>query len=461
MIQTLEELDTKVQTSFSSFRQSSRTSAFSSADRSSTKQMVKDDDENAKAHARDILTLSNHGDDDLLSTCDVTTTEGKLTKEEEQAIGSPNVENPTSVPIRKNYSMSTRGISKERPMGVDGLPVRPSVAPGAVAVAGMGSARVEAARSPSVTVVVGSRSMVAPRAPSPDSYSIQGSLSVSDVASIHSSSYKQTQEREPKSPHNDTHHVELGEPIVAELAPAERDVESRIEAKLQKEMEKRLQEELNQRLQEERQNQIFVEAVELVDPIDDGEAQSSSHQQETKWFGMSRKSCIYLIAILLVAILVGVIVGVVVGKSSSSSSSKKNTNDLPRQNKTTMAPTSPTSAPTMPSRLQILVDMIGSTISSTPTLLTTFGTNQNQALTWLAYNDPANLNLTTTPDYILVERYVMAYLYFSAGGKNWQYQYNYFSMQSICFWNLVNAPPPSVGIICNGTDRVTDLLMGK
>jgi hypothetical protein len=47
-------------------------------------------------------------------------------------------------------------------------------------------------------------------------------------------------------------------------------------------------------------------------------------------------------------------------------------------------------------------------------LLTNPGTREYEALQWLANSDPANLPLETTAIRILVERYTVALLYFTA-----------------------------------------------
>jgi hypothetical protein len=69
------------------------------------------------------------------------------------------------------------------------------------------------------------------------------------------------------------------------------------------------------------------------------------------------------------------------------------------------------------------------------------------ALRWLASNDPAVLDLDSMPIVILVERYVLAVLYFATsteGGLN--------GLKSVCEWT---------GVLCNGDDLIVALLLGK
>jgi hypothetical protein len=111
----------------------------------------------------------------------------------------------------------------------------------------------------------------------------------------------------------------------------------------------------------------------------------------------------------------------------------------------TRAPTpvptrAPTPSPTLaltPSRLQILLNRIGTTLATggDKSLLTDPDTHEYEALQWLANSDPANLSVQTTAKRILVERYTLALLYFSTGGTSWGNQYNFLSADTVCDWN--------------------------
>jgi hypothetical protein len=79
---------------------------------------------------------------------------------------------------------------------------------------------------------------------------------------------------------------------------------------------------------------------------------------------------------------------------------------------------------------------------------------QFQALRWLANNDPAVLDLNSTPTAILVERYVLAVLYFSTSAEGGLTNApNLLSpSSSVCEWK---------GVSCNGGDLVVGLVLGK
>jgi hypothetical protein len=62
------------------------------------------------------------------------------------------------------------------------------------------------------------------------------------------------------------------------------------------------------------------------------------------------------------------------------------------------------------------------------------------------------LDLYSTPTVILVERYVLAVLYFATSGERWTKQWNLLSATSVCQWN---------GVACNGDDLVSSLDLGK
>jgi hypothetical protein len=88
---------------------------------------------------------------------------------------------------------------------------------------------------------------------------------------------------------------------------------------------------------------------------------------------------------------------------------------------------------------------------------------QFRALHWLADDDPAVLDLYSTPIRILVERYVLVVLYFATLGENWVSQLNFLSVSSVCEWN--NGEPQSSvrrrGVYCNEYDLVAFLYLGK
>ena len=91
-------------------------------------------------------------------------------------------------------------------------------------------------------------------------------------------------------------------------------------------------------------------------------------------------------------------------------------------------------------------------------------TPQNKAVEWLAYRDPAGLDLDNTLASNLRERYIVALLYFATSGDEWSKRLNFLSNFSVCDWN-----DGDIGVFCidpqtNLTDvaaGVTQIFIGK
>jgi hypothetical protein len=81
---------------------------------------------------------------------------------------------------------------------------------------------------------------------------------------------------------------------------------------------------------------------------------------------------------------------------------------------------------------------------------------QFRALRWLANEDTALLDLDSSPTVILVERYVLAMLYFATSGEGWGGQRNFLSATSVCEWNM-----SEIGVFCNEEDLVVALDLRK
>jgi hypothetical protein len=78
------------------------------------------------------------------------------------------------------------------------------------------------------------------------------------------------------------------------------------------------------------------------------------------------------------------------------------------------------------------------------------GAPQYQALHWLVYNDPANLDFEHGPPDELLERFVMALLYFSMGGETWDNSFGFLSASSVCMWmNESNDGSSTYGVLCD------------
>jgi hypothetical protein len=72
------------------------------------------------------------------------------------------------------------------------------------------------------------------------------------------------------------------------------------------------------------------------------------------------------------------------------------------------------------------------------------GTHQYQALTWLVYDDPANLDFELVSLDELLERFVMALLYISTGGETLADLAGFLSAMPVCRWNGVGCDPTVV-----------------
>ena len=79
---------------------------------------------------------------------------------------------------------------------------------------------------------------------------------------------------------------------------------------------------------------------------------------------------------------------------------------------------------------------------------------QFRALDWLANEDTAVLDLDSTPPVILVERYVLAVLYFTLRAEIGLNVLNFLSASSVCEWSNEGR-----GVLCNEDDLVVALLL--
>ena len=113
------------------------------------------------------------------------------------------------------------------------------------------------------------------------------------------------------------------------------------------------------------------------------------------------------------------------------------------------------------------------------------GSPQLQALDWLVYNDTFfmkdNIQNISNIESVLIERYVLAVLYFSTGGPtHWKEQYQFLSNTSVCLWpspqtrntdeesNKDNSSAPIIdwirtlqGINCNRNGQVISIEFRK
>ena len=148
----------------------------------------------------------------------------------------------------------------------------------------------------------------------------------------------------------------------------------------------------------------------------------------------SRRRCRLwlLIAGLGVIIVCVAIVIPLTLKSHRNGSSSSNTTWMPP---TTSSPDHnyPTASPNNVIRLKNLQAFLAPTSGMTALINTS--TPQNKAVEWLAYRDPAGLDLDNTLASNLRERYIVAVLYFATNGDEWSKRLNFLSNFSVCDWN--------------------------
>jgi hypothetical protein len=249
--------------------------------------------------------------------------------------------------------------------------------------------------------------------------------------------------------------------IVAELAePNQKDEDLR---RRNQELEQG-DEELRQRYQE--LQKIVGEAVRgsvIVEKSGGGD-----HDQNAASSPFGRKERRFLIgAALALLLVVGVILGVVIPLTTKNDQNNNNSNKgspsidsvvTPTQSQSptqspTAAPTkAPTVAPAVCTSLLCLADILLQNEVAIAEALQDESSPQFQALHWLANEDTVVLDLDSSPSVVLVvERYVLAVLYFATNGEGWE-QGNFLSSASVCEWN---------NVLCNEDDSVVALLLGK
>lgn len=87
---------------------------------------------------------------------------------------------------------------------------------------------------------------------------------------------------------------------------------------------------------------------------------------------------------------------------------------------------------------------------------------QSKSLDWLLTKDEAMLTPQSAPYRELVERYVVAVLYYSLSDTAWAEQFNFLSADHICSWNTFDESTGVVfGITCNERGNVQGINLSK
>ena len=80
-----------------------------------------------------------------------------------------------------------------------------------------------------------------------------------------------------------------------------------------------------------------------------------------------------------------------------------------------------------------------------------------RALMWLADEDTAMVDLDTSTQREIQERFAVSALFFATMGEEWDDTLNFLSEQSVCNWN----DGQSLGVFCDESGTVTSLNIGK
>jgi hypothetical protein len=115
-----------------------------------------------------------------------------------------------------------------------------------------------------------------------------------------------------------------------------------------------------------------------------------------------------------------------------------------------------TNSPKACTRLDCLAEILLQNEVSGAEALQDDSSPQFRALRWLTNEDTAVLDLDSTPTMILVERYVLAVLYFATSGESWLTELHFLSASSVCEWNTGER-----GVVCNEDDSVGEINLSK
>jgi hypothetical protein len=170
-----------------------------------------------------------------------------------------------------------------------------------------------------------------------------------------------------------------------------------------------------------------------------------------------RKERRFLIgAALALLLVVGVILGVTIPLTTNNNNNKDSPSIDSVVTPTQSQSPSQSPAPTACTSLDCLTEILLQNEVSDAEALQDDSSPQFLALRWLANNDTMVLDQDSTRPVILVERYVLALLYFATSAEGVLDGLNFLSASSVCDWNNEEG-----GVICNGDDSVVALLLGK
>jgi hypothetical protein len=197
--------------------------------------------------------------------------------------------------------------------------------------------------------------------------------------------------------------------------------------------------------------QIVNGAVTGTAIIENSGAGKDDQNAASSQFGR-KESRFWIVASFALLLVVGVILGVTISLTTN------NDKDSPSID-LTVTPTQSPAPTTCTSSLDCLAEILLQNEVSDAEAFQDDSSPQSLALRWLANNDPAALDLDSKPAVIIVERYILAVLYFATSAAGELNVLNFLNASSsVCEWNTGNG---GRGVFCNGDDLVVALNLCK
>jgi Leucine-rich repeat (LRR) protein len=171
--------------------------------------------------------------------------------------------------------------------------------------------------------------------------------------------------------------------------------------------------------------------------------------------GSSRASLKATVAIALMIVIASILiaVGVVIGRDNPSAPKEANP--------VAYVPDSPEPLPTTDTRIFEVSTMIVNMGWAEGKAINTANTPQWKAAQWLANDDPMQMKIEVVEE--LMNRYLLATIYFALGGENWDYDLNWLSAGSVCTWNSYFESKVGVkvqvGVSCHTGDSVKEIFL--
>ena len=201
----------------------------------------------------------------------------------------------------------------------------------------------------------------------------------------------------------------------------------------------------------------------------------AQQMEQIQTYSRANKQLKIVVAILVMLVVVAIVVGLLIVMRKDDSTNT--TTQLPSTTPPTKMSTKPTfsSAPSFPTSSRPPTDVPSNAPTETPSIsgpssqpadryasMTTsvlqfydesisFSDVQLETLSWLVYDDEANMAVDTDPG-ILLDRFVMALLFLSTDGDNWNTKINWLSSTSVCSWQFLD---------CDSNDRIRSISLRK